>query len=131
MNIRKGGDIHIAFHCESADRSVGIMAEGFCAWTVKVSDDKPHMIPADSCQCMIVDYNDDFASCKFVWSDGDTDDECSRPTYAAIVEHALHGFAKGMYANEEELQPSDPNEEWDMMYAQDEISKEEWEKGRK
>ena len=101
-NLRRSSTSQIVFHVETGDPSVGIFGEDFTAW---FSDGDEH--------CRISVYHDDFSNCKFEWySNADSSllckspadsatDEAKRPHYADIIEHALHGFAIGMYSNAE------------------------------
>ncbi|MDE1834263.1 MAG: hypothetical protein KGH64_02910 [Candidatus Micrarchaeota archaeon] len=50
--------------------------------------------------CDLADYQDDFDTCKFVWYSNDGD-ACARPNNADTVERSLHGYAKGLYSDEE------------------------------
>jgi|ERR1700722_4955863 len=93
----------IAFNLDGGDPSVGIFGENFSAWRVKPS---APMVPVDSCWCDLAEYNEDFARCTFVWHDNITSDECIRPKFATVVERALHGYAVGVYASEEEFYES-------------------------
>jgi hypothetical protein len=84
-------DTTIVFNVEPEDRSVGIFGEGFSAWTLNGAE-----------WCDLADYQVSFEKCKFVWYDNETGNVCARPLYASVVEHALHGYANGVYAEDEE-----------------------------
>lgn len=85
----KASECTITFQFGPGDRSVGIFGENFCAGVVD-----------GTVWCDLADYADDFKGCRFVWYDNESGLETLRPMYADIVEHALHGYALGMYAND-------------------------------
>ena len=81
----KSMEKHIVFQMEPADRSVGIMSEGFSAW--EKDGDK---------WCNL----DDIHPEKFTWFDNETGNEVAPPQDHSIVESALIGFADGFYAQD-------------------------------
>lgn len=78
----------IVFQVEPADRSVGIMSEGFSAWEENGTS-----------WCNL----DDIQPPKFTWYDNETGEACKPPVEHKVVEAALVGFANGYYKNEEEV----------------------------
>jgi hypothetical protein len=80
----------IVFHIEPADVSVGIMSEGYSAW-LKQGDE----------WCDIAGVGTSIEECVFDWYSNDTGEYAQRPVYARIVENALFGFVKGVWAHEE------------------------------
>ena len=80
-------DLAIVFHVEPADRSVGIMAEGFSAWDADPA--------APRCDC-----EDVAPPMVFRWYDGETGDPCEPPPNRLLVEGALRGFVAAYYAQE-------------------------------
>lgn len=91
---KRGGvtvETTIVFNLESEDPSVGIFGKGFSAWLKDGAE-----------WCDLADYQDSFESCKFMWYNSESGNVCARPDkYADVVEHALHGWAVGVYASEE------------------------------
>jgi hypothetical protein len=79
--MAKLDNIVIEFQVESADRSVGIMAEGFSAWE-----------RGGSSYCNLSDYGVTFETAKFSWFRNEEQDECIPPPNAKFVERALHSF---------------------------------------
>jgi len=77
-------DVRVTFHVEPADRSVGIMAEGFSAW-----------IEGAAMWCEL----EDIATGKCVWFDNDSN-PTHRPRDAAQIEALLVAFAAQFYESE-------------------------------
>ena len=74
-------DIH--FGVESADRSVGIMSEGFSAWVIN-----------DNCWVNL----EDIVKHEFAWYDADTGNMLvEKPKYAHLVEQCLIAYANAWY----------------------------------
>lgn len=94
--MNKPLNIKIEFSMEPADRSVGIMSEGFSAWNIN-----------GIAWCYLDEYQVNFKDCKFSWYDNETGDKIAYSSVVRddklIVEHALHGFVNGFYAREEEI----------------------------
>jgi hypothetical protein len=84
MSRRTLPDISITFHIESADLSVGIMAEGFSA----LDND-----PKAKSWCYITD----ISPATFKWFQTETGDECIPPPNHTLIEGALLGFAEAFY----------------------------------
>jgi hypothetical protein len=86
----------IEFHVEPADRSVGIMSEGF--WAAKDDD------------CCILN---DISPPKFTWESANTGEVIPRPNYAVLVEQALVAYANAWYeySSPPDSQPSNDNHE--------------------
>lgn len=76
----------IEFTVEPADRSVGIMTEGFSAGA-KDGD----------CWCNL---DDMLGEGKFTWYANETGDECPRPANADEIEAALLAYANAYYEGE-------------------------------
>lgn len=81
----------IKFAMEPADRSVGIMSEGFSAWTTD-----------GDCWCNLDDMGTTRRESKFTWFSNESGDVVDRPDYAAIVECTLLAYAEGVYETKEE-----------------------------
>jgi hypothetical protein len=81
-------DLLIRFRVEPADRSVGIMSEGFSAWNER-----------GKAYCVLVDCDPSMETGKFEWTSNDGD-ACDRPKDADLIEGALMGFARGFYKGE-------------------------------
>lgn len=71
------------FSVEPADRSTGIMSEGFSAW----DED-------GDCWCNLKSYTPET---EFEWFDNETGKEVSRPKNAEIVERLLLEFTTAWY----------------------------------
>jgi hypothetical protein len=87
-------EMQIGFSMEPADRSVGIMAEGFAAWLI-----------GGSCWCNLADIGHgvgDVEDATFEWFDNDDGEKCARPIYAEFVEAALVAWARTYYAERAE-----------------------------
>lgn len=83
----------IAFEMEFADRSVGIMAEGFVAWE-----------ESGTAWSNLVDISPPKGSKRsdqFEWFDNETGDAVQPPTNAAYIEQALLAFALAHYGDED------------------------------
>jgi hypothetical protein len=80
----------LTLHVESADRSVGIMAEGFAGWT----DD-------GSSWCELLFLHAKFENCKFGWFDNKTDEKTDPPTDHIFVEKMIWEFANNFYEQQE------------------------------
>lgn len=76
-------DLKVTLHVEPADRSVGIMTEGFSAWT----DD------GDS-WCELIE----LVPTTFQWIGNETGDPVPRPSDAHVVEKLLTTFVDLFYA---------------------------------
>jgi hypothetical protein len=76
-------DLSITFHVEPADRSVGIMSEGFSAW-----------LTHGAVWCNLEDVAKPGA---FQWYANDTGDPCDPPRESIYVERALLAFAQAWY----------------------------------
>lgn len=85
-------DIKFIGNIESADRSVGIMAEGF--WLAV--QDAPVW-------CDLTYYQTWFEKCVFTWFDNETGQKAERPHYALKVERMLHAMASAFYQEQEEV----------------------------
>ncbi len=79
-------DTTIVFHVEPADRSVGIMSEGFSAW---ISD--------GAVWCDLVEWNEDPTLTSYRWVHNEREDDVIPPPYAGLVEGALHGYIAAWY----------------------------------
>jgi lysyl-tRNA synthetase class II len=95
-NVRSEVVAHIEgvmmhFHVEAADRSVGIMSEGFSAWD-----------EAGTAWCNLVDMGPWQGKGKFEWFGNESGEPCERPTNADVIEKALHGFAHCYYDHDDE-----------------------------
>ena len=102
----------ITFHVEPADRSVGIMAEGFSAWMTGL---------AAWCELSALPTKDEPA--RFTWYADATGDACTRPEFggALLVEKTLLAFVEAWYEQEaqgetlnreaEEAEPWDDQDE--------------------
>jgi hypothetical protein len=71
----------IKFNVEPADRSVGIMSEGFSAWDE--SSPGEEWVNLDQ-------WDIEFGKCKFTWENG-------KPSNARLVERALWAYAHAFY----------------------------------
>jgi hypothetical protein len=83
----------ITFHVEPADRSVGIMAEGFSAWIASV---------AAWCELDALPTKDEPA--RFSWYADATGDKCTRPEFggALLVERTLLAFVEAWYEQQDQ-----------------------------
>lgn len=84
--MEKERQITITFDVEPADHSVGIMSEGFSAWT----EDGAAWCSLESLETNLVDS-------AFIWYDGESGDRRKAPDNAALVEAALHAYAHAYY----------------------------------
>ncbi len=82
-------DLSVTFHVDPADRSVGIMSEGFSAWDAS---------PEATAWCEI-ELLPGGAAC-FRWYDNETGAHVSAPDNSILVERALQGFADAYYIQE-------------------------------
>jgi hypothetical protein len=83
--MSKAQDLEVTFHAESADRSVGIMSEGFSAWN-----------NAGTCWCDL----SELVPPTFKWFANDIGDEVAPPPNAATIEKLLHAFVDCYYMSE-------------------------------
>lgn len=90
----------VEFHVEPADRSVGIMTEGFSAWVLDEDPISRDFIAKKltSVWCDLVDYGATFETAKFQWFSNETGDKVERPVFAEIVERLLHTYVLVWYA---------------------------------
>jgi hypothetical protein len=80
----------IEFEVEAADRSVGIMSEGFAAW-----------LADGTAWCNLVSMGLQPDPSTFEWFSNETGEPVDPPAEAMWVEGALIGFADGYYRSEE------------------------------
>lgn len=83
-------DMKIIFHMEPADRSVGIMAEGFAAWLENGEE-----------WCNLEDLGHTFENSKFEWFSNETGDSCTPPGNHKLVEMMLHAYVESYYQMED------------------------------
>lgn len=92
-------DIH--FSVDPADRSVGIMAEGFTAW---FKSEVPGLGTDFFCELTELGDSRIPESWEFEWFDGDTGNKIDLPTHPAakLLERSLGRFAHSWYDAQEE-----------------------------
>jgi hypothetical protein len=79
----------IVFQVEAADRSVGIMSEGFMAWRSGGPE-----------YCNMTHYDRTWAASRFEWTTNDGTVIRQPPPLHQFVERALHAYAEAFYATE-------------------------------
>lgn len=78
-------NLSITFDVEPADRSVGIMTEGFSAWD-----------NSGTARCNAKDLN------EFEWYDNETGNLTTRPANGRLIENALESFITVYYDQDNE-----------------------------
>lgn len=76
----------VILNFEPADRSVGIMSEGFAGWEDNAS-----------CWCSISQYESTLDTSKFEWFDNESGDKIEAPNNHRFVERIVWEFANSFY----------------------------------
>lgn len=79
-------DLSITFHIESADKSVGIMSEGFSAWDNNGTE-----------WCDLQELGSSFETSKFEWISNETGEPCKAPDNSTVIEKLLYAFVEHYY----------------------------------
>jgi len=92
MKTTKDSNITVSFHVEPADRSVGIMTEGFSA-----------RVEGSDCWCDL----EDIAKPQFGWYDTETGIQVVGPDDHSIVERLLLAYANAWYDSQADRHRND------------------------